>query len=514
MRYSSFVAGLPVVLLWLPHVEAQPAEPTIHVQTRVVQIEVTARDAKGHSVTNLSKSDFVVRDEGKLRTIDIFSMDRGEPGGPPPVLQSPAMGGGPLPQGPSVFSNRNPAHPVTQHSSIILLDHANGNGNFDQIAIERESVIDFLKKLDGNERIALYVIGRLEGLILVQDYTTNRDLLLKSMREYSPRYTTPPSFPQAAGAPPPIVPLQVEDTAEDVRLSLQSLAEHLALVPGRKSVFWVSRGFPPRQMHGPAWEQKNQDFDPPSKWQKTIDTLNEADAAVNAVDSSDRPRDPVAGPALLMKQLAEATGGHGFFYGSHDLGKALAEGIEESHATYTLGFYLAETERDDKFHDLKVETTRPGIQLSYRKGYYAGQTELPVGKPEKNERMESLLLNQVDSHGVGITANVDVTLGEPRGTVNIHLNLDTHTLSLQEQPGKWTGKVDELFIELNDQGRTLAKVSDTKNFEFTAADRARYENQGVTWPFSVPYVPGAVKMTIIVRDDASGRVGSLTVPLQ
>ena len=96
--------------------------------------------------------------------------------------------------------------------------------------------------------------------------------------------------------------------------------------------------------------------------------------------------------------------------------------------------------------------------------------------------METVLLNQIDSHDIGITANVDATPGTPRGTLAIRMNLDTRTLSLKEQKSGWTGKVDEMFVELNEAGRTLAKVSDTKDFKFASETRERLDSLGVKWP--------------------------------
>jgi VWFA-related protein len=507
--------------------QAQSPIPTIRAETRVVQIEVSARDAHKRPVTNLTEKDFIVTDQGKPRTIDIFSVDNNQNNigllnASQNANQPAATGSQPQRSQPGVFSNRNAAPEPATHSTVILLDHVN-IAEYAITAMERQGVLDLLSKVNPDERIALYVIGKLEGVVLLQGYTTNRALLLKSMRDYIPRYmsSTPSDFPQPEPAKtdgdrppaPPVKALTVEDTAEDVRLALQSLAEHLALIPGRKSIFWISQGFSPRQMHGPAWEPKDDSFDPSSGWAKTLATLNEADVAVNAIDANPKARIPERGVALLMKQIAEATGGQGYFGGSNEIGAELAEGIEESHATYTLGFYLAEDDRDDKFHDLKIQTTRPGLQLSHRQGYYAGATDLAVSKPEKDERLETVLLNQVDSHDIGITARAEATPGTPRGTINIKMNLDTRTLFLQERGAAWSGKVDEMFIELNDAGRTLAKISDTKDFEFAGASREQYASEGITWPISIPLVPGAAKLAIIVRDKTTGRVGSLTVPL-
>jgi len=504
----------------------QAAVPTIHAETRVVQIEVVVKDSHGYPVGNLSKKDFIVTDQGKPRAIDIFSVDTGQNGRG--QFPAPAMAPSVSPQSqrpPSnVFSNRNAGPPprTTVHSTVILLDHVN-IAEFAVTAWERQGVLDLMNKVAPDERIALYVVGKLEGIVLLQDYTTDHALLLKSMRDYVPRYmsSTPSDFPQPKAAkidgdrpePPPVKELKVEDFVEDVRLSLQSLAEHLSLVPGRKSVFWISQGFFASQMHGLAWEPKSDAFDPGEKWQKTIDTLNTADVAVSAISAARNPLDPVRGKPLVMKQIAEATGGRGYFGGSNDIAAELAEGIEDSRTVYTLGFYLSEGDRDDKFHDLKVSITRPGLQLSYRQGYYAGATDIPVLKPEKDELLETVLLNQVDSHDVAITAKVVATPGNPRGTLTIKMNLDTRTLSMKEKDSSWTGQVDEMLVELNDAGRTLARISDTKDFEFTGADRAHYDTEGVMWPLSIPLAPGTVKLTIIVRDKSTGRIGSLTVPI-
>jgi hypothetical protein len=87
-------------------------------------------------------------------------------------------------------------------------------------------------------------------------------------------------------------------------------------------------------------------------------------------------------------------------------------------------------------------------------------------------------------------------------------------VSLKEKQGAFTGKVEEVLVEQDESGATLARVSDTKDFTVTPASRARYSKEGVSWIFSMPVKPGAVKITIMVRDSASGRLGSLTVPLK
>lgn len=483
-----------------------PPGPTLHAETRVVQIDVIVTDSQGKPVANLSKEDFTVLDQGKPRAIDIFGVNRGQAGQSAMPSSSASSPSTP----PNVFTNRNSGPPnIPGHSTVIVLDQLNvayDPGNpprtpFQTAAGYQMQVTSLMSKISPDERIALYVAAKKLGLVLLQDYTTDRDLLMTRLRNYIPRgmdsipysplvSSRAASLPGSPRRDPNTVPqretqAQAEDASRDDMLSLRTLAEHLSLVPGRKNVFLVRGPGPPILMHGP-WQ---------AAWDKTIAALNEANVAVNT-----------------MGELAARTGGQSW-HETYDLDAILAAEIEASRTTYTLGFYLADKERDDKFHDLQVQTRASGLQLFYRQGYYAGNTELDPSLTVKKAELESSLLNQVDSKGVGITARVDATPGTPRGKIDIRMNLDPTTLSLKEQGTGWTGRVEETFLELDASGATLSKASDTKEFHVTRESRANFDTQGVAWPQSLPLIPGAVKITIVVRDSKTGKVGSLTVPL-
>lgn len=495
VRWAILSATLPTVLT-LPAL-ADPPIPTLHAEARVVQIDVVVTDSQGNPVDNLSKDDFTVTDDGRPRVIDIFSINRGQPD------TQVALPSKPLP--PNVFTNRNPGPPdLPGHSTVIVLDqlnvaHDTSRTPFQTAADAQLQVISLMSKVKPDERIALYVTAKDLGLGLLQDYTTDRELLLTRLKNYIPRgmrsaAETHPDKPGAAGSPrrdPNAVPsreaeMLAEDASDGTRLALQALAEHLALVPGRKNVFLVRGQGPPLLMHGMSRQA----------WDKTVDALNEANVAVNT----------------FQGELAERTGGQSWRE-SFDLDAIMARQIEATRTTYTLAFYLSDRERDNRLHALKVRTDRPGLSLYYRQGYYAGSAEPPGAKPA-DRNPESALINQMDSPEVGITARIDsLVSGTPRGTVNLHLTLDPATLSLSEQPGGWKCSLEEAFIERDEAGATLAKISDTKAFEVTSATRARFDSEGVGWPMSLPLAEGAKKIAIVVRDTKTGHTGSLNVPL-
>jgi len=402
------------VLSWAAAASADPPVPTLRADTRVVEIDVIVRDSHGKPVTDLSKQDFTVTDNGKPRLIDIFSINRGEAAPVRPAAPSANIAPSKS-LAPNVFSNRNPGpRELPAHSTVIVLDQA--NAFFEDAGYGRQSVIGLMAKVKPDERIALYVIARKRGLVVVQDYTTDHALLIRSLDKYIPRGLMPrpwdwdvdmqdlpgqPKPPDATKPTPAEFEFTWHENSEDARLSLQALAEHLALVPGRKSVYMVTQGFPARLMQGMGQ----------FAWDKTLSALNDANVAVNTVDSRGlmtcarcKPQDPMNGTITAMRQIAEATGGTAWF-GRNDLDTAMADGMAAARVSYTLAFYLPDNERDNKFHALKVKADRPGAQLSYRQGYYAGDTDLPPDKTTKE--LEASLLNQVDANGVGITASVD-----------------------------------------------------------------------------------------------------------
>jgi VWFA-related protein len=470
----------------------QQGETTLRTETRVVQVEVTVTDSHGIPVDGLRREDFTLLDGGKPRAIPIFSVTRGATAAPVAA---------PQPRG--VFSNRmqTPDTPPV-HSTIILLDAM--NGWFENFVWARKGVIGLLDKLPPDERVAIYALVQGKGLAIVQGYTADHAMIRKNLVNY-----TPPGMQAApVGPPPPGLRAPraepeffMRQSSEAIRLSFKALAERLANVPGRKSVFWVSQGFPPAVLRDAAWDH-------------TLGALNEANIAVSPVDSNGLGG-PVRrwgrGSTDMMQEVAERTGGIAYF-NRNDLDGAIAKGIGDSRASYTLGFYLDDSERDNKFHELKVRVNRSHVTVFHRRGYFAGEDPklLPRGK---SVELESALLSPMDSTDIGLEAKASIAAGKPLDFLNLDLRLETRTIALKAKDGGWTGAIEESVLETDERGNQLARVGDTKSFEVTPANRARYDAEGIGWPLRIQLLEGVVKVTVILLDRESGHIGSLTLPL-
>jgi VWFA-related protein len=476
----------------------------LRTETRVVQVDVTVRSPNGKPVEDLKQSDFTILDNGKARPFTIFSVNRAaaDTAHPPPE---------PLPERsalpPNTFTNIGaPPPPSGGHSTIILLDGV--NGWFESFVWGSQGIQGLMSKLPPDERIALYVLTKFDGLLQVVDFTTDRERVRKAAATFRPRAMV--AAPAGMGPGPdgngmienPLIANAEQDYfmrrgADAVRESFNALSERLRALPGRKSVFWITEGFPPTLMRDS------------NAWDKTFTALNDANIAINTVDA-----DGIGGPRRLwgaggilgMRDVAERTGGEAFYH-RNDLDAALAEGIDDSRSSYTLGFYL--TELDGKYHELKVLVNHHGLDLNYRRGYLAGTDAMRDFAGRKSE-LDSALLNPLDLTGLGIVAKVE----EKANNLTLHLRLDPKSLTIAQSAGLWKGQVEELFIERNPAGDRVARLSQTSNFSIGPKGKAAWDRYGPALTHTFWLAPGAAKLTIVIRDSASGRTGSLTLPLK
>ena len=306
------------LLFLLPLLSAsQDAPTTIRTETRAVQVDVAVRDSHGAPVLGLTKDDFTLFDDGKPRAIAFFSAEVGDtaPVEAPPVPASSTTA-------PRNLSNTAPSKIPQEALTVILLDASSpaldlttdfiGPG---LLAHVRQDAMDVMAKLPAKERIAIYHISP-GGLKIVQDFTTDRDLLRKSVKAWTIPIDWRPCNPKIDPA------CRAEYNEHLIRMgalstldSLRVLGEKLARLPGRKNMIWLTAGFPMR------WIVQMDD-----KSKTTLAQLNDANVALNAIDVRG------VGPGLrdpdvnVMKLLTEATGGK--TYSQNDIGGQILEADE------------------------------------------------------------------------------------------------------------------------------------------------------------------------------------------
>src|SRR5713226_8308411 len=246
------IAGLCSLLLPLPGFGQAPAQtkqepPVLRVTTHLVQVSVIVQDKKGEPVAGLTKDDFSILDQKQPQTISTFSVESIRP--LPPPAEPP----------PNLFSNRFEQKGGAPASvTVILLDAL--NTKFEDMAYARQQIIKFLGQLQPQDRVALYTLTT--NLRVLHDFTSDATRLLQALDRFKGHSsaTLAASEPDPDSGPAETGIAQLDaflsgafqreadffttNRARQTAGAIEAIANHVARLPGRKNLIWVSGGFP------------------------------------------------------------------------------------------------------------------------------------------------------------------------------------------------------------------------------------------------------------------------------
>jgi VWFA-related protein len=373
---ASLAAGLPGF--------AQQDEPLrIVVTTRLVQMSVVVHDGRGRPVNDLTREDFAVFDGGKPETITSFFRSAGERTAGPPQ-QAPSSGAESQPE-------------LLRTVTALVFDGLNTN-MADQ-AFATEKVLRFLRNLRPGDSVALYLIAT--DLRLLHDFTDDPSTLVSVFEERKPELLLQWARERA---PAVMRGMLKQDRASFTLAALRAVGQHLARIPGRKNLVWVTSGFPiliaemengrPGYIHSMAPEM-----------QATARAIGDADVALYPVSamglvgmpqnsaaqgppgrSMGRGSSSATGPQIvnsrqpgplysMMLSMAEQTGGQAFIE-SNDLDTALERATGDLASTYTLAFRPSHDRWNGEYRQLRVRLKRKGLKTRHRPGYVASPDQV------------------------------------------------------------------------------------------------------------------------------------------
>src|SRR5271154_5677542 len=178
-RFRLTVLILLIVASWFAGMaqsgQSQPQDQpyTIQANSRVVLTDVTVTDSKGNPVHGLPQSAFRIFDDSKPQAIDSFEEHTGTPTAA--TMERAAAKG--------IFSNDYLLHPPPA-LNVLLLDISNLE-IADQMYLYYE-LTKFFKEQAVGQPVAIYLRDG-KSCFLVQDFTTDRELLLTALYRAIPR---------------------------------------------------------------------------------------------------------------------------------------------------------------------------------------------------------------------------------------------------------------------------------------------------------------------------------------
>ena len=447
----------------------------------LVQLNVVALDSDGKPVADLKAEDFKVTDQGSVQRI-LFLHNN--------AASALAPAG-------NEVSNR-PVGAVP-HSSAIFLDLMNIKNMIDIKAVWG-NLSKWVPQLSSGESVYFYLLTVDETLLPLhpvggnagddktwhQGFDKPLDKTMKGARTVRP-----------AG-------MSDEEVVKKTYVALETVASQLATLPGRRDILWITNGVP--NIWKPDTPCNGEWIECALYVPHLSVTLDKAKVEVNLVSYSSSPSPDLNRDAELMSGL---TGARPYF--GEEIGKVLTQVANDAAGSYTLSYEPPQDKWDNKFHKVKVTCERKGIKLQAKQHYYA----LPDSRPLLARQQAALVAafqSPFDAPDLGLRASA---VPAPGGqAIHLQIRVNPADLLLREQAGNFE---DQLTIVVADYGAdgligtpSMANLS----VHMTKEQRDGAGKDGIPVAQDHPIHPTVQKVKILVLDQGSNTVGSVTIPLK
>ena len=517
-------------------------QTVIRTNVHVVEVSVVATGVNGAPAGGLAARDFRVWDNGKEQTIANF-----EKAGSPPaaggVEMPPAARGVETP--PAAYSNRvagaasdGSSKSRPQVLSMIVLDAVNTKYRFQTVA--RRAVERILDQLDPGQRVAIYAMG--SRLRIIHDFSSDKASLLTKLRAYQgevpnrddlledlelddkagPGITTRKPCKPRTDPETPLELVNLQARILDTLGALEALANQVKGVPGRKNLLWMTGAFPVSVgqlalagpiiapsvgSNRPSPFQANRNY--AAEMKRTMAVLNDAAVSVYPIDARGLSCNPDVNINIgAMRDFADATGGKAF-YNRNDLETGVRAALDDSREVYVLTYSPQPMVADGAYHTIRVQSSRRGVQLRYRQGYYAPGRDEAAGSAGPADRLAEVVSSPVDASEIGIQAAVE----QAGDDIALAIHVDPAGVNLVPNAARWAGALRLEAMQLGAAGELLGGVNQAAKLNLEEATYQRDLRQGLPFEMKFRREPGAIAVRIGVVDERGAHTGSVSVPL-
>jgi VWFA-related protein len=534
-----------------PQAEAQSANedasspPIFRASTRLTQVDVVVRDSSGHPVTGLEISDYTALENGKERKIRSFEVHQ-------PTTTAATLtksGNGELP--PHTYSNL-PAR-AGETANIILFDLLNTPMQDQTVA--KQQLIKLLRSLHTGAHVALFTLS--DHLAMVHSFSGDPAQLVQAAEKIT---VTQPKLlmttldqQEESGRINYIGRMMGRSTgASDFALqhvgisqndrdlnraritlsALNELARAVSGYSGRKNLIWLSAGFPGSLTQAGSSPDEDDAHNTSyllAQARVSVYPVDVRGVEVRGVDmgtsstSADQAfvgnggelantikgqRETAFNQSVLDRDLAAGTGGRAF-YSNNDIGLAMQRVLEDGSTYYTLAYEPEGDFSKNEFRRIEVRTNHPGLQLSYRRGYWT--TPKPV------QAVYALAAAMQPGNPPATMLEVTAQVLPPdtmHKSVRVTYRIDAQGIEFSDTPdGKRHALIDCFVAAYDQKGRDAGHQVDTLEANVPVQSMQQFFRSGLPAEQEIELPRGSYTLRLGVMDRASQRVGSIEVPL-
>jgi VWFA-related protein len=532
----------------------------LSARTDLVLVPVIVTDKSGKHVSGLQKDAFRIEENGNVRNISVFEETQTEK--LTANTKNPAVDG---------YLNYVPGEEHPWRLTAVVLDMINTPW-MRQLEAKRQLTDYLLRSAARDEPMAIFGLNS-SGLHQLHPFTTDTKVLIAALQKLKlslsseertqppEQFTDDPSEEQQASAEEMLMSDFMQDLSDTAAanyqriatrqtlLGMTQLAHALQAIPSRKTLIWASAGFPftiddPRSF-------AHQGDDLTSEYQDAWRALNSANIAVyavdlNALDFSARnlpshntgvsnsqianirnggksamqlPYDKFMQQQMTLHAFADATGGRACVT-VEELDKCFAKAVDDSRAYYVLGYYLG-GDVQPGWRKLKVKVAGEGLRVRYRNGFYA--TPRIADTPEiRRQQLVDALASPVQYTGLRLSARVVQPSSDSSSAASgpaqkrpaeFMLGVMGNSLTIDHEKGNAID-LEVTVLAFDSNRKTVGTTSQAIATHLTPERVQKIQQTGIGIPEKLDLAPGKYEVKFAVRDNPSGLLGTVSVPVE
>jgi len=546
-------------------------EPKVefHSDTILVQVPVVVRDKQGVHVSGLSKDDFEILENGKAQKIATFEefttvIQPVTPGtaASNTLSNSPGTAGKPHSMTVVVLDTVNTPFLDQAYGRKELIRYLATNLNPGQslaLVVLTSRGVRIVQGLTQDSTALVQAVNRLKGAVSTME-DTDIDTQARAFADSAG------NFPSALARPSPngtvyaglydfvmngdsdIARLQQDRAIESTMRGFLDISWALSGISGRKSLIWATGSFP-FYIDSPGAVPAHLSV----LYERTMKALNDAEISVYPVDvrglvntsagasaagNTRAPRGPATVQQLVarnwlqgstldtLRDFAEMTGGQAFF-NSNDIATSFHRAAADSDSYYVVSYYLDTANRAPGWRKLKVKINRKNIDVRARNGFFVTNATVNPALTLKLD-LDFAIHSPFDCTGVPLSVQwtdappPDVSKDAPvnganktdnKKKVGFLLRVAGSGVSIEAGPANRFNLDLIAYAFTGKDTETAANFA--KNFEgsFPDTQLPKFREKGFGYREALNLSPGNYTVRFVVRDNFSGRVGSISAPI-
>jgi len=534
----------------------------LRANANLVLVPVVVTDKSGKHVPGLQKDAFRIEENGKARAVSVFQEVQTEK-----LTRSSKSN---VDEG---YSNFGAGDDHALRLTAVVLDMLN-TPSMRQVEAKKQLTDYLLRSAARDEPMAIFGLNG-SGLHQLHPVTTDTKVLIDALQKLEvslsseertqppEAFTTDQSEEEQAFDEAQLMSDFMQELDDTLSAGYQRIATRATLVAmtqlarafqgisGRKTLVWVSAGFPFTIDDPRSFGRQGDDLLP--EYEQAWRALNAADIAVypvdlNTLDFSTKalpsansrvsstqvanirgtnglksalrlPYDKDTQQHMTLRAFADATGGQTCVT-LEELDTCFAKAINDSRAYYLLGYYLG-GDTQPGWRKLRVKVAGDGLHVRHRNGFYV-TPGVQDSADLRRQQLVDALASPVQYSGLRLRARLTQASSETATTPRTPADKRTAEFMLEVMGdsltlvGEKRNAIDlEVFSLALDSNRKSAS-SDLQAVatELKPDTMQRIQQTSIGIPEKLDLPAGKYEVKFAVRDNASGLIGTVSLPVQ